>query len=49
LPIRLAGLAANFERIASSARHPGGSASVIEMLEESQYYIRPLAKVMNVP
>ena len=39
LPIRLAGLAANFERIASSARHPGGSASVIEMLEESQYYI----------
>ena len=39
LPIRLAGLAADFERIASSARHPGGSASVVEMLEESQYYI----------
>ena len=39
LPIRLAGLAADFERIASSARHPGGSASVVEMLGESQYYI----------
>ena len=39
LPIRLAGLAADFERIASSARHPTGSASVVEMLEESQYYI----------
>jgi hypothetical protein len=39
LPIRLAGLAADFERIASSSRHPTGSASVAEMLEESQYYI----------
>ena len=39
LPIRLAGLAANFERIASSARHATGAASVVEMLEESQYYI----------
>jgi hypothetical protein len=39
LPIRLAGLAADFERIASSARHPAGAASVVEMLEESQYYI----------
>lgn len=39
LPIRLAGLAADLARIASSARHPSGSASVSEMLEESQYYI----------
>jgi hypothetical protein len=39
LPIRLAGLAADFERIASSARHTSGAASVTEMLEESQYYI----------
>jgi hypothetical protein len=39
LPVRLAGLAADFGRIASSARHETGSSSVIEMLEESQYYI----------
>jgi hypothetical protein len=39
LPIRLAGLAADFERIASSARHTAGAVSVTEMLEESQYYI----------
>jgi hypothetical protein len=39
LPVRLAGLAADFERIASSARHAAGTASVVEMLEESQYYI----------
>jgi hypothetical protein len=39
LPIRLAGLAADFERIASSARHAAGAVSVTEMLEESQYYI----------
>jgi hypothetical protein len=39
LPIRLAGMAADFERIASSARHPSGTVSVVEMLEESQYYI----------
>ena len=39
LPVRLAGLAADLERIASSARYSGGAASVVEMLEESQYYI----------
>jgi len=39
LPIRLGGLAADLRRIASSARHETGAASVAEMLEESQYYI----------
>ena len=39
LPIRLAGLAADLGRIASSARHISGSASVTQMLEESQYFI----------
>jgi len=39
LPVRLAGLAADLARISSSARHTSGSASVAEMLEESQYYI----------
>lgn len=39
LPIRLAGLAADLRRVSSSARHESGSASVAEMLEESQYYI----------
>ncbi len=39
LPFRLAGLAADLGRIASSARHPAGSASVVEMLKESQYFI----------
>ena len=39
LPIRLAGLAADLARVSSSARHESGSASVEEMLEESQYYI----------
>jgi len=39
LPVRLAGLAADLGRIASSARHSTGSASVVEMLKESQYFI----------
>ena len=39
LSTRLAGLAADFMRITSSARRATGSASVAEMLEESQYYI----------
>jgi len=39
LPIRLAGLAADLARVASSARHATGTSSVAEMLEESQYYI----------
>jgi hypothetical protein len=39
LPIRLAGLAADLARIASSAWHETGAANVAEMLEESQYYI----------
>lgn len=39
LPVRLAGLAADLARISSSARRASGSASVIEMLEESQYFI----------
>jgi hypothetical protein len=39
LPVRLAGLAADLARVSSSARHPGGAASVAEMLEESQYLI----------
>ncbi len=39
LPVRLAGLAADLRRVASSARREGGSAAVMEMLEESQYYI----------
>lgn len=33
LPVRLAGLAADLWRVASSARREGGSAAVIEMLE----------------
>lgn len=39
LPVRLAGLAANFARIASSARHATGAEAVDTMLEESRYYI----------
>ena len=39
LPIRLAGLAADLGRVASSARHATGSTNVAEMLEESQYFI----------
>jgi hypothetical protein len=39
LPVRLAGLAADLGRVASSARHAAGSASVAQMLEESQYFI----------
>ena len=30
---------ADLARVASSARHPTGSENVVEMLEESQYYI----------
>lgn len=39
LPVRLGGLAANLARIASSARHIQGNASVAEMIEESRYFI----------
>ena len=39
LPVRLAGLAADLARVASSARHPTGAESVAAMLEESQYFI----------
>lgn len=39
LPVRLAGLASDLGRVASSARHIAGSESVAQMLEESQYYI----------
>jgi hypothetical protein len=39
VPLRWAALAADLGRIASSARHTSGSASVADMLEESQYYI----------
>jgi len=39
LPVRLAGLAADLARVASSARHPTGAESVAVMLEESQYFI----------
>jgi hypothetical protein len=47
LPVRLAGLAADLGRIVSSARHVSGSASVAEMLEESQYYIEWTAAEAN--
>lgn len=39
LPVRLGGLAADLARIASSARHTLGNASVAEMIEESRYLI----------
>ena len=39
LPVRLAGLASDLARVASSARHPTGAESVAVMLEESQYFI----------
>jgi hypothetical protein len=39
LQVRLAGLAADLARISSSARRPTGAAQVIEMIEESRYYI----------
>jgi hypothetical protein len=39
LPVRLAGLAADLARVASSARHLTGADSAAAMLEESQYLI----------
>ncbi len=39
LPLRLAGLAADLSRIASSARRVTGSAATAAMLEESQHFI----------
>lgn len=39
MPVRLAGLAADLARVASSARHDSGAESVTTMLEESQYFI----------
>lgn len=39
LPQRLAGLAADLGRVASSARHATGGAAAAAMLEESQYLI----------
>ena len=39
LPIRLAGLAADLSRVASSARRASGGEATLAMLEESQYFI----------
>ncbi len=39
LPVRLAGLAADLARISSLARQTTAFASIVEMLEESQYFI----------
>jgi len=39
LATRLAGLAADLSRVASSARSATGSAATMAMLEESQYFI----------
>ena len=39
LPVRLAGLAADLARVASSARHATSGDAVAMMLEESQYFI----------
>ena len=39
LPIRLAGLASDLARVASSSRLESGAESVAMMLEESQYFI----------
>jgi hypothetical protein len=39
LPVRLAGLAADLARVASSARRESGAESVAVMLEESKYFI----------
>ncbi len=39
LPVRLAGLAADLARVASSARRPTGAEAAAAMLEESQYLI----------
>ena len=39
LPVRLAGLAADLSRVASSARRATGAAAAAAMLEESQYLI----------
>ena len=38
-PLRLAGLAADLCRVASSARHATGGAAAAAMMEESQYLI----------
>jgi membrane protein required for beta-lactamase induction len=43
LPIRLAGLAADLARIASSARHETGADAVATMIEESRYFIEWIA------
>ncbi len=39
LPKRLGGLAASLGRVASSAQHDTRTESVVEMMEECQYYI----------
>lgn len=39
IPLRLAGLAADLARISSSARRTTGAAQVMEMIEESRYFI----------
>ena len=39
IQVRLAGLAADLARISSSARRVTGAAQVIEMIEESRYFI----------
>ncbi len=48
IPMRLAGLAADLARISSSARRASGAAQVMEMIEESRYFIEWTAAEVHV-
>jgi hypothetical protein len=48
IPIRLGGLAANLSRVASFAKHAGHQDAVLEMLEESKWFIEWTAAELDI-
>jgi hypothetical protein len=48
IPVRLGGLAANLSRVASFSEHAGHREAVLEMLEESKWFIEWTASELEI-
>lgn len=48
VPIRLGGIAANLARVASSASNPANRQAVLDMLEESKWFIEWAAPSLEI-
>ena len=48
IPIRLGGIAANLARVASSASNPANRPAVLDMIEESKWFIEWAAPTLDI-